>query len=646
MTANDGTSTRSPQHGLPVVPESGVLSPLGGDNVTIDGGFWARLQKLNAEVMIPHAEHWMEKVGWIGNFDAAVEGRLATDRTGREFSDSDVYKLMEAMAWEIGRTGNEALDAQFRALTARIAPVQEEDGYLNTKFGRPGQEPRYSNFEWGHELYCYGHMFQAAVARLRTTGRDEFVDIALRAADHVCREFGADGRKDIPGHPEIETALAELARATGERRYAEQAQLFVERRGHHTLADIEWGRTYFQDEVPVREIEVAHGHSVRAMYFAAGAADVAVATDDQKLLDALVRQADATIARRTYITGGMGARHQDEAFGDDFQLPPDRAYSETCAGIAAVQFFQRLLLATGEVRWADHIERILYNVLATSPAEDGRGFFYANTLFRREPGDVPSQEHASPRAESSLRAPWYDVSCCPTNVARTLASLNAYVATTSENGVQVHQYVPGTITASVTGGDVRLRVETDYPRGGEIVVSVEEAPASWTLSVRVPAWARGASLTRGAETVAVEPGVVELVDLAAGEQVVLSLTVQAHWVFPDARIDAVLGQVAVQRGPIVYCLESVDLDAEGLGTDVGVAGIDVAAGLRDEGAGEVWAHVAVRAAEDSTWPYSNDPRVAALSGTSAATEVRLVPYHSWGNRGPATMRVWVPRLDA
>ncbi len=636
------TSTTAPAgSGRPIAPSHGALRPLGLDEVRITGGFWAGWQRVNATALIEHCAEWVERIGWAGNFDAAVEGRMPEAHTGKAFADSDVYKLMEAMAWEIGRTGDAAMDARFRALTARIARVQEPDGYLNTNFGRPGQRPRYSDLEWGHELYSYGHLLQAAIARVRTTGEDEFVGIARRVADHVCEAFGPDGIQRVDGHPEIELALAEWSRCTGDPRYLDQARLFVERRGHGVLADIEFGRAYFQDDVPVRDARVLRGHAVRALYLTAGAIDVAVEDEDAELLEALRGQVATTIARRTYLTGGMGAHHEGESFGLDHELPPDRAYSETCAGVAAVMVGHRLLLATGEESYADLVERTLYNVVATSPATDGRSFFYTNTLHQREPGAEPPLDVASPRASSSLRAPWFEVSCCPTNVARTFASLGAYLATATDDGVQVHQWASSEIaTALADGSRVRLRVQTDYPRSGAIRVTIDESRAEpWSLSLRIPAWATGATVAiAGAPPVAATPGAhVVRRAFAPGDVIEVSLPVAPRWTWPDPRVDAVRGAVAVERGPLVMALESVDL-----GSSVNDVVVRPDAGLVDhatEADGEVEATIVPLHGGADAWPYADAPVERA---GEPARRVRLIPYYRWAERGPSTMRVWLP----
>ncbi|MBO3100757.1 glycoside hydrolase family 127 protein [Cellulomonas fengjieae] len=622
----------------PVAPSRGALRPLGLDEVQITGGFWAQRQAVNATASLGHIEHWMEREGWIGNFDAAAAGTSAGRRAGREFSDSEVYKLLEAMAWEVGRTDDEVLDARFRAIVGRVGAAQEPDGYLNTNFGRPGQRPRYSDLEWGHELYCYGHLFQAAVARARTRpdADDGLLGIALRAADHVVETFEPGGVASVCGHPEVEPALVELGRTT-DRRYVEQAALFVERRGTGTLTDVGLGRAYYQDDVPVRDATVLRGHAVRANYLAAGAVDVAVETADEGLLAALTTQWENTVARRTYVTGGQGSQHEGESFGEDFVLPADRAYSETCAGVGSVMFSWRLLLAQGLPRYADLIERTLYNVVATSPSHEGTAYYYTNTLHQRVPGTVPPADAPSPRASSSLRAPWFAVSCCPPNVARMLASLAAYVATTDDDGLQLHQYAPARIrTRLADGRRVELDVETDYPREGVVratVVSAEDRP--WTLTLRVPAWAHGATLRTPDAAQPAPPGTVSVRRrFAAGDVVELHLPMHPRISHPDPRIDAVRGCVAVERGPEVLCLESVDLAGH---ADVSGVRLDVGPGLREVD-GRVLATLRTTAPADVAWPYGS----AHPEQPVTRTDVPLTAYHDWANRGPSTMRVWLP----
>ncbi|KGM17693.1 hypothetical protein N867_15220 [Actinotalea fermentans ATCC 43279 = JCM 9966 = DSM 3133] len=621
---------------VPVAPVGGRLAPIGVGAVEITGGFWAERRAVNSASTLEHCTSWLEELGWLANFDRAAAGQRS-ERSGREFADSETYKVIEACAWDVAGAADpqarETAERLYQSLAARVVAAQQPDGYLNTRFGGAGQPERYSDLAWGHELYCAGHLIQAAVARLRTAGEDAFVRAAYRVADHVCSVFGPGGAEQVCGHPEIETALAELARATGVDRYRQTAAAFVERRGRGLLPPSLFGSAYFQDDVPVREATVLRGHAVRALYLSAAAVDVAVDTGDDDLLAAVVRQWDATLARRTYLTGGMGSRLMDESFGDDYELPSDGAYAETCAGIASIMLAWRLLLATGEERFADAMERAMYNIVAASVGRDGRSFFYANTLHRRVAVDDVDPSTPHPRSVSGLRAPWFDVSCCPTNSARFLASLPGYVATADGDGVQIHQYATSRVRTVVRGMNVDLDVETDYPVSGRVAVTIRtDAAEPWSLSLRVPEWADGGARLDGVPVVGPVARVTRA--FSSGDTVVLDLPVVPRLVHPDHRIDAVRGTVAAMRGPLVECLESIDLPPGARLEDVVV----LPEPPRLEAGRVVLRGVTVEASQQL--PYRREPDRSSRS--SEPFDVVLVPYLEHAERGPSAMRVWLP----
>jgi uncharacterized protein len=624
----------SAKQGGPVQPSTSVWRPLGADEIQVTGGIWEQKQRLNSAAILEHCQTWMERIGWTGNFDRAATGTISGRHSGIEFVDSEIYKLLEAMAWELGRKHSDALMRRYQALVERVAAAQEPDGYLNTSFGRPGQPPRYSDLESGHELYCFGHLFQAAVARLRTGHDDLLPQVACRLADHVYEQFGPAGRVAVCGHPEIEMGLAELSRATGERRYLELASLFVERRGTGTLGPHPFGQEYFQDETPVRAATTMRGHAVRALYLAAGAVDVATETGDADLAAAVAEQWAHGVARRTYITGGVGSHHQDEAYGDDFELPPDRAYAETCAGIASVMLSWRLLLLTGDDKYADLMERTLLNNVLASPRADGRAFYYANTLHQRTPGEVPDEDQLSHRAESGLRAPWFEVSCCPTNVARTLASVGLYFATASDDGIQLHQYGDYQVTTDLAVGGVIAHVSSAYPFDGAVAVTIVDAPQEpIALRLRVPAWAAGEAQLSETPTTRT-PGYVEFRRIfRAGDRVRVAFPAAARATYPDPRIDATRGAFAVERGPLVLVLESADLPP---GWSVNDIEADPASIVTQESGTTI--EVRRRADDPAHWPYFS----ALAAHEAERTRARLNPYHEWANRGPVTMRAWLP----
>ncbi|MGK5683376.1 glycoside hydrolase family 127 protein [Actinoplanes sp. URMC 104] len=619
---------------LPTAGALGRLRPVPSGSARITGGFWAARQQANRESAIASGPERLEKAGNLDNLRIAAGEREGGTR-GLIFMDSDVYKWLEAAAWEYARRPSDELLRAQREITAVVAAAQEPDGYLSSVVKAEGKG-RYHNLPWSHEHYCAGHLFQAAVAQVRSTGDRALLDVATRFADHLVATFGEDKRHDVDGHPEVETALVELFRETGNRSYLELARYFVDARGHGLMAGYGEEPTYFSDRVPVREQTTVEGHAVRAVYLGAGAADVAVELQDEELLDALTRQFADMLATKTYLTGGLGSRWDRESFGDPYELPPDRAYAETCAAVGGVHWAWRMLLATGDALYADVAERMLHNGFAAGVSLSGGEYFYVNPLQLRS--GAHADENRSP---AHGRRGWFDCACCPPNVMRTLASLDSYLATTDDDGVQLHLYAPSEISADGR----RLSVETEYPWDGRIRVRVDETPdGEWTLALRVPGWARGATLTVAGEQQPAGPGAYATVRRTwqAGDVAELVLPMDVRVVAADERIDAVRDCVAFERGPLVYALEQVD-QPDGVTVD------DVRADPEGELTAEHRPYLLggvtvvtvpgwARRHEPEPWPYG-----AAAAGSGGAVRLTAIPYFAWANRDIGPMRVWLPR---
>ena len=617
-----------------------VLHPLEADGARIEGGFWADRQRLNRDVLLPDGRRRLEEAGNLENLRRAARGDRGGFR-GMVFADSDVHKWLEAAGWELQRDRSDALAHGADELIELLADAQEDDGYLNSWYRLMAErDERFTRLAWDHELYCAGHLIQAGVAHARGRGHGALLAVARRFADHVDAVFGPARRHGTPGHPQVETALVELFRLTGDRRYLDLAGFFVDERGRGTLQPATFGASYFPDHVPVRDQRQIAGHAVRALYLAAGVTDLYLETGERALLDVMEAQWDDMTARKTYLTGGVGAHHQDEAFGDPYELPPDRCYGETCAAIASVMWSWRMLLATGAARYADLIERTLFNGFLAGLALDGSGYSYVNPLQVRD-------EHHDPVERGARRRRWYECACCPPNVMRLLASLQHYVATTDAAGLQLHQYASGRF-----GAGVAVEVRTGYPWDGRIEVEVVDADGrEWTLSLRVPAWAAGARLVvQGEERDPGAPGDYARVRRrwARGERVLLELPMAPRLVAPHPRIDAVRGCLAIERGPLVYCLEHADAPA---GARLDDLVLDASAPLRDVARPEllggvvaVAARGAHRPASGDGWPYTSPPVAAA--GAAEPLSLLAVPYALWGNRGDGPMRVWTPAAGA
>jgi DUF1680 family protein len=620
-----------------------VHRPLDGRAARLDAGLLHDWQQRNRASSLPLALRQLETAGNLGNLRLAIAGAHEGYR-GPVFMDSDIYKTLEAIGWELGRGGDQELADFAQETTALLEKAQQPDGYLNSAIQVSGQ-PRYTNLAYSHEMYCAGHLIQAAIACQRGAGFDRLLGVARRLADHLVDTFlGTDGGLD--GHPIVETALVELYRETGHRPYLELASQWVEKRGHGLIGDSGFGLRYLQDYQPVREMTTEYGHVVRALYLEAGVADVAAETRDAALLGTSTTRWADMVASKTYLTGGNGSRHEGESFGDHFELPPDRAYNETCAAIASFHWAWRLLLATGDSRYADHMERILYNGFAGAIATGGTRFFYVNPLQRR----IDHFEKDDP----GRRREWFSCACCPPNIMRLTASLQNYLATTVGDTLYLHQFTGAELAAPLAGGELAIRLVTSYPWSGAVEVQVTGAPpAPAGLALRRPAWSASGHLLLNGQPVPADPaGAGYLLvhrQWQPGDVLRYELDITPRLTRPDRRIDAVRGTAAIERGPLVYCFEQADqpagIDLEELALipgDLGERAVtvpDVGPTVLIEAA---TAHNPAHSA--SGLPYQQDPEATTPAANPAGDQViaTAIPYFQWDNRDGRTMRVWLP----
>jgi DUF1680 family protein len=646
-------SSASPERGhgstgpVRLGPGTGAHAALTPLAVELRDGFWNTRRQVNARTSVPQGPGLLESAGNLHNLRVVAGTAEGEFKGAYPFVDSDVYKWLEAASWQLAQQEDEALAADVDRIVALVAAAQQSDGYLNTWFQLLKGGERYKDLRWGHELYCAGHLIQAAVAHHRATGRSELLDVARRFADHVDSVFGPPGSgkpvDGIDGHPEIETALVELYRETGERRYLDLAGYFVDRFGHGLLG----GEAYCQDRVPLREATDVEGHAVRQLYLLAAATDLATETGDGELRAAAERLWAAMTAAKTHVTGGLGAHHDEEDFGDPYELPNERAYCETCAAIASIQWSWRMALLTGEARYSDLIERTLYNGFLSGVSLDGERWLYVNPLQVRDGHTDPGGD------QSARRTRWFRCACCPPNVMRLMASLQHYLASADAGGLQIHQYVSGRYAGDLAGTPVAVTVGTDYPWQGAIALTVEESPADrpWTLSLRVPQWCRDFRIQVG-ETVydrsdaPVTDGWLRLErSWAPGDQVVLELGMEPRLTTADPRVDAVRGCVAIERGPLVYCLEQVDHPGGGLDDMVIDTARPPAVKHRPDLLGGVTTVVAAghrrHIPEAGWWPYRTAEGAEAPE-PAEPLELTAIPYYAWANRRDGSMRVWLP----
>lgn len=643
--ANGGQTTVTTTRGPIAFPRLARLVPLGREAVTLRDGLLSDWSVRNRRSTIPHGIAMLAASGVLDNFKRLVGESDAAFR-GPRFVDSDLYKTLEAVAWELGRAEDQALRSFFDDAVVLLERAQREDGYLNSAFQRAdGEQEPWSDFVHGHELYCLGHLVQAAVAERRAMGGNRLLGIATRFVDLVIDKFGMPESNIYDGHPQIETALVELYRLTGDRRHLDLAAAFIDRRGSGFIGDGIFGPQYYQDDRPVRDTEFMRGHAVRALYLNTGATDLYLETGDPSLLNAMNKQWDDLVTRRIYITGGTGSRHRDEAFGDGYELPSDRAYAETCAGIALMQWAWRMYLATGQTCYLDTFELTLYNTFAAGTSDSGTAFFYTNPLQRR--GD-----HAATQEEASgVRQPWFYCACCPPNIMRMFASIENYLGASvvDHDELQLGIYTAAQFDTTLAGGAVvRLVVDTDYPSQGLIRVTVVRgAAADAVLSMRVPDWCdEFHARVNGVEVaVTAEGGWLRLPGaLVTRTEVELDLIMESVFVSGHPRADSIRGSVAITRGPVVYCIDqadnSADVDSVELLVDTPIE-VAVGSACRTRLGPGLAAAAQERLGVESIPLYEHLDR--RVDPTVASVSVVLRPYATWGNAGvTGQMRVWIP----
>jgi uncharacterized protein len=612
------------------------LRPLPLDAVKLADDFWEPRRRINRDVTLPSQYRHLEDTGRLDNFRRA-SGKTGGEYQGIYFNDSDVYKWLEAAAWTLAEGSDPELKRMVDAAITEVEDAQRPDGYLNTYFTFERATQRWTDFDL-HEMYCAGHLFQAAVAHYRATGSERLLGVATRFADHICDTFGPEEgkRHAVDGHEEVEMALVELFRVTGERRYLEGAQYFIDARGQGLLGR-PYGQhepSYSQDHEPLRDQSEVVGHAVRALYLYSGAADVYSETGEPDLLRALDRLWENMTTRRMYVSGGLGSRYEGEAFGKDFELPNERAYTETCAAIGSVMWNWRMLSLEGEARYADLIEHTLYNAVLPGLSLDGQHYFYQN----------PLADDGSHR-----RQPWFGCACCPPNVARLLASLPGYFCSTSEGAVWLHLYAEGATTVEFGGnGIVRLRQRTRYPWDGRVEITVE-AEGEFALMLRVPAWCEeGAAVEVNGEPLDVALSSGSYVEIRRtwrpGDTIDMDLPMPVRWVECHPYVAENAGRVALMRGPLLFCAEQIDNPGVDLRDPV-PNGEEPTVRLEPDllGGVTVLQTVAQYATPGPGWEERLYRTVHPREGDTQphATRVTAVPYYAWANREPGTMRVWL-----
>jgi len=597
-------------------------------------GFWSPRRKANLERSIPSLLELLEQHGVVDNF-RRLSGRLSAPRRGPLYTDSDLYKWMEAAAFVLQSEDRPALRATLERLAEEILAVQEPSGYLNTYYVEERRPLRFREMHRGHELYCLGHLLQAAIAWHRASGERRLLDGGIRFVQYLVENFGPAKQPLLTGHPELEMALVELYRTTGERSYLELAGYLLGGDGER-LKLTPQQLVYLFSGKPFTARTQLEGHAVRAMYACCGATDYYLETGEADYAKTLEHLWQDLARRKMYITGGVGSRAQGEAFGEPYELPNRLAYTESCAAIGSLMWNWRMLAARGEARFADVLELALYNGVNSGLSLSGDLYCYRNPLeLSGDPAD-------------RIRNPWYDTTCCPPNLERILASLPGYFYSTDGEGLWVHLYHAGELEWPRQEGAVRIVQQTGYPWDGRVTLRIQsDGPQRFALFLRVPGWCSAAELAVNGRREPAQPGQYARLERSwqPGDRVELRLPVKAELVRANPLVAENGGKAAVRRGPLIYCLEQPDNPQASVFDLLLESGED----FREEFRPELLGGVVVLKHKGRAYrtPLAEEPLYRPWRSPAGATrpaDLTLIPYYAFANRGPAAMRVWLPVL--
>lgn len=629
-------------------------------STTFDDSFMGKYIKLITDVVVPYQEkvlndeiEGVEKSHAIENFRLAAEkldkGVISGDFHGMVFQDSDVAKWLEAAAYSLSNKPDSELEARCDEVIELIGRAQHDDGYLNTYFTLNDFDKRWTNLREAHELYCAGHMIEAAVAYTDTTGKTRLLDIVCKMADHMYDRFVVKRTGGFGGHPEIELALMRLHRITKNPKYKELAECFVNDRGADSDFFVRereknpwdvWGnnphdREYMQNHAPVRQQDKAVGHSVRAVYLYSGMADIAIKNNDAELAKACKTLWHNITQQRMYITGAIGSAYEGEAFTKDYHLPNDTAYAETCASIGLIFFARRMLELEAKGEYGDIMERALYNCVLAGMELDGTKFFYVNPLevIPGISGKSQTHPHTLPQ-----RPGWFFCACCPPNVARLLASLGSYAWGIKGKTLYSHLFAGSTI--NLDSGEVSLT--TEYPYNGQLTYTFapKDDKMDISLAIRIPDWSENAEMLLGEEEIdyVLKDGYAYIDrEFTKDDKITVMLDMDVKRIYTNAKVSDNNGKVALSRGPLVYCAEGVDNDDDVLSLSIKKNG-----SVKTRHSGNLGGIIQLIAdgyrVENSDTLYSYNPYELS------PCEIVLTPYYTWSNRGLNEMRVWLPEV--